>query len=135
MIFVQGIILFVGIIAIVYTRSLFYALEDELEDDALDCFITSFLLIAGYGLLYVIYWAMRSVLPNIVTPILYLGIYFMFLFLAYYIRSLVAIQNEWQDGKVHFQHKEIVERKRERRKERKDRKGRKKKNVSGRKEV
>lgn len=130
MIFVQGIILFVGIIAIVYTRSLFYALDDELEDDALDCFITSFLLIAGYGLLYVIYWGMRSVLPNIVTPILYLGIYFMFLFIAYYIISLVAIQHEWQDGRIHFQHKEIVER----RKKRKDRKGRKK-NVSGRKEV
>lgn len=131
MIFVQGIILFVGIIAIVYTRSLFYALDDELEDDALDCFITAFLLIAGYCLLYVIYWSMRSVLPNMVTPILYLGIYFMFLFIAYYIRSLVAIQNEWQDGKVHFQHKEVVERRKARRKNRKG----KKKNVSSRKEV
>ena len=127
MVVIRIIILLVGLIAVVYSRSLFYALDDELEDDALDCFVTSVLLMAGYGMLYLIYWSMRSVLPSSTTPILYLGIYFMFLFLAYYIRALVAIQHEWDDDRIHFQHKDIEEAKK-RRKQRKQRKRGKRKN-------
>lgn len=117
---IRIIIVIVGFLAVVYSRSLFYALDDELDDDLIDCFITAFLLLAGYGLLYIIYWSMRSVMPRTLTPILYLGLYFIFLSLAYWIKAFTAIQWEWNDGRIHIQHKDIVELKRERKRKRKE---------------
>lgn len=120
MVILKIILVIVGFLAIVYSRSLFYALDDELEDDMTDCLITALLLITGYGLLYMIYWSMRSVLPSSTSGLLYMGIYFIFLFLAYYIRSLVALQQEWDDGRFHLRHKIDVEAKQAKKQKRRE---------------
>lgn len=49
-----------------------------------------------------------------------MGIYFIFLFLAYYIRSLVALQQEWDDGRFHLRHKIDVEAKQAKKQKRRE---------------
>jgi hypothetical protein len=99
------LLVFLGFVGLVYLYSLPKALDDELLADAKDCAIWGTLQIVAYAMIYFIYYNMHSILPEITSGLLIMGIFYLILFFCYYIRSLAAFQKGFDDGKIHFRHK------------------------------